>query len=157
MARILVVSGQLSVHEQPVSSSLTRLGPQRRFVSPGIEGEETTLVMVPGDPEISEVLSSAIAIRSRRCGPDGSPPHDEITKISGIKRVEPAARWRALVTSALLGGIWPQPDASERIPPRAAAFCRRGRNGQCSALDRQRNRQSGTREYLFVVLGHKCA
>lgn len=85
----------------------------------GIDQEETTLVMVPGDPELAEVLF----VRDRNPLQEGwtgrIPPHDEITKISGIKRVESAGRWRALITSAMFGGAWPSPDSTERIQPRA--------------------------------------
>ncbi|HXA17766.1 MAG TPA: Xaa-Pro aminopeptidase [Thermoanaerobaculia bacterium] len=85
----------------------------------GIAEEETTLVMVPGDPDFAEVLF----VRDRNPMQEGwtgrIPPHEEITKISGIKRVESAGRWRALITSAMFGSQWPSPDSAERILPRA--------------------------------------
>jgi Xaa-Pro aminopeptidase len=85
----------------------------------GIDGEETTLIMVPGDPEFAEVLFVRDRNPQQEVWTGRIPPHDEITKISGIKRIEPAGRWRGFLISALNGGTWPQPEQTERIPPRA--------------------------------------
>src|SRR5258705_385379 len=54
----------------------------------GIAEEETTLVMVPGDPEFVEVLFVRDRNPQQEVWTGRIPPHDEITKISGIKRVE---------------------------------------------------------------------
>jgi Xaa-Pro aminopeptidase len=85
----------------------------------GIAGEETTLIMVPDDPDFAEVLFVRDRNPQQEVWTGRIPPHDEITNISGIKRVESAARWRGFLISAFNGGTWPQPDQAERIPPRA--------------------------------------
>jgi Xaa-Pro aminopeptidase len=85
----------------------------------GIPEEETTLIMVPGDPDFAEVLF----VRDRNPLQEGwtgrIPTHEEITRISGIKRVESSARWRTFITLALAGAQWPSPESAERILPRA--------------------------------------
>ncbi len=122
----------------------------------GIAEEETTLVMVPGDPDFAEVLF----VRDRNPLQEGwtgrIPPHEEITKISGIKRIESAGRWRALVASALSGGPWPSPDSTERILPRAMpSFYRAVTAGSAELWTVNEQRSFGpnpplTEEQLFV-------
>lgn len=85
----------------------------------GIDEEETTLVMVPGDPEFAEVLFVRDRNPQQEVWTGRIPPREEITKISGIKRVESSGRWRGFVASALSGGVWTSPDLIERLPPRA--------------------------------------
>src|SRR5258706_9847680 len=85
----------------------------------GIAEEETTLVMVPGDPDFAEVLCVRDRNPQQEVWTGRIPPHDEITKVSGIKRVESSGRWRGFVASALAGNGWPVPDSSERLLPRA--------------------------------------
>lgn len=85
----------------------------------GIAEEETTLVMVPGDPEFAEVLFVRDRNPQQEVWTGRIPPHDEITKISGIKRIESSGRWRALINAALSGNQWPSPESTERLLPRA--------------------------------------
>ncbi|HEV7573000.1 MAG TPA: aminopeptidase P N-terminal domain-containing protein [Thermoanaerobaculia bacterium] len=87
----------------------------------GIDEEETTLVMVPGDPEFAEVLFVRDRNPQQEVWTGRIPPHDEITKISGIKRVESSRGARNFVNTALSG--WPfitNFDAmTERLPARS--------------------------------------
>jgi Xaa-Pro aminopeptidase len=85
----------------------------------GIAEEETALVMVPGEPDFAEVLFVRDRNPQQEVWTGRIPPREEITKISGVKRVESAARWRGFVASALSGNGWPSPDSTERLPPRA--------------------------------------
>jgi Xaa-Pro aminopeptidase len=85
----------------------------------GIAEEDTTLVMIPGDPDFAEVLFVRDRNPQQEVWTGRIPPREEITKISGIKRVESAGRWRGLVNSAISGGVWPSPESTERLPPRA--------------------------------------
>jgi Xaa-Pro aminopeptidase len=85
----------------------------------GIAEEDTTLVMVPGDPEFAEVLFVRDRNPQQEVWTGRIPPRDEITKISGVKRIESAGRWRGFVNSAIAGGAWMSPESTERIPPRA--------------------------------------
>src|SRR5258706_3044298 len=85
----------------------------------GIAEEETTLVMVPGDPDFAEVLFVRDRNPQQEVWTGRIPPHDEIVKISGIKRVESSGRWRALIAAALSGNQWPAPESTERLLPRA--------------------------------------
>ena len=85
----------------------------------GIDEEETTLVMVPGDPDFAEVLFVRDRNPQQEVWTGRIPPHDEITKISGIKHVESSGRWRALIAAALSGNQWPAAESTERLSPRA--------------------------------------
>ena len=85
----------------------------------GIDEEETTLVMVPGDPDFSEVLFVRDRNPQQEVWTGRIPPRDEITRRSGIKRVESAGRWRGFVASALSGNQWAPPETTERLSPRA--------------------------------------
>src|SRR5882724_5099394 len=85
----------------------------------GIAEEDTTLVMVPGDPDFAEVVFVRDRNPQQEVWTGRIPSREEITKISGIKRVESSARWRGFVASALAGNGWPAPDSTERLPPRA--------------------------------------
>lgn len=85
----------------------------------GIDEEETTLVMVPGDPDFAEVIFVRDRNPQQEVWTGPIPPHDEITKISGIKRVESSGRWRQLIGAALSGSQVPSPDSTERLLPRA--------------------------------------
>jgi Xaa-Pro aminopeptidase len=85
----------------------------------GIDEEETTLVMVPGDPDFAEVLFVRDRNPQQEVWTGRIPPQDEITKISGIKRIESSGKWRAFVAAALTGNQWPAPDTTERLSPRA--------------------------------------
>src|SRR5437588_2595993 len=85
----------------------------------GIDEEDTTLVMVPGDPEFAEVLFVRDRNPQQEVWTGRIPPREEITKISGVKRIESSGRWRGFVNAALSGGAWMSPESTERIPPRA--------------------------------------
>jgi len=85
----------------------------------GIAEEETTLVLVPGDSDFAEVVFVRDRNPQQEVWTGRIPPHDEITKISGIKRIESSGKWRAFVAAALSGNQWPTPDATERLSPRA--------------------------------------
>src|SRR4051812_46239733 len=84
----------------------------------GIDEEETTLVMVPGDPDFAEVLFVRDRNPQQEVWTGRIPPHEEVTKISGIKHVESSGRWRAMIAAALSGNQWPAPDTTERLSPR---------------------------------------
>src|SRR5438105_4300074 len=85
----------------------------------GIAQTDTTLVMLPGESGFSE------AIFTRERNPQAELftgkvlSNAEVTKISGIKNVFGAGRFRQFVNVALAGGVWPNPDAIERMPRRA--------------------------------------
>src|SRR5882762_10197238 len=85
----------------------------------GITQTETTLVLLPGESGFSE------AIFTRERNPQAELftgrvlPNDEVTKISGVKAVFGAGRFRPFVNIALSGAAWPNPDAVDRVPPRA--------------------------------------
>ncbi len=85
----------------------------------GVAEEDTTLVMIPGDPDFAEVLFVRDRNPQQEVWTGRIPPRDEITKISGVKRVESAGRWRGFVNAAIAGGAWTSPESTERIPPRA--------------------------------------
>ena len=85
----------------------------------GIDEEETTLVMVPGDPDFAEVVFVRDRNPQQEVWTGRIASHDEITKISGIKRAESSGRWRGFVASALGGNAWTATDSTERMPPRA--------------------------------------
>jgi Xaa-Pro aminopeptidase len=85
----------------------------------GIDEEETTLVMVPGDPDFAEVLFVRDRNPQQEVWTGRIAPHEEITKISGIRRLESAGRWRSFVATALTGGARPSPEATERTLPRS--------------------------------------
>jgi Xaa-Pro aminopeptidase len=85
----------------------------------GIDEIDTTLVMVPGDPELGEVLFVRDRNPQQEVWTGRIPPHDEITKISGIKRLESSGRWHGFIASALSGNQWPSPESTERLSPRA--------------------------------------
>lgn len=87
----------------------------------GISEEETTLIMVPGDPDYSEIVFVRDSDPRQESWTGRIPTHDEITKISGIKRVAPSRMARNFVGSALNG--YPFVTAfealTERLPTRA--------------------------------------
>jgi Xaa-Pro aminopeptidase len=85
----------------------------------GIDEEETTLVMVPGDPDFAEVIFVRDRNPQREVWTGRIPPHEEITKISGIKRVESSGRVQGFVASSLGGSAWSSSESTERLPPRA--------------------------------------
>lgn len=87
----------------------------------GIDEEETTLVMVPGDPEFVEVLFVRDRNPQQEVWTGRIPSHEEITKISGIKRVESSPRARNFVNTAITGWPWITnfEALTERLPPRS--------------------------------------
>jgi len=87
----------------------------------GIDEEETTLVLVPGDPEFAEVLFVRDRNPQQEVWTGRIPTHEEITKISGIKRVESSRGARNFVNTALTGWPWiTNFDAmTERLPARS--------------------------------------
>ncbi len=85
----------------------------------GIDEIDTTLVMVPGDPEFTEVLFVRDRDPQQEVWTGRIPPRDEITRISGMRRIESSARWRRFVAAALSGNQWPAPESTERLSPRA--------------------------------------
>jgi Xaa-Pro aminopeptidase len=87
----------------------------------GIDEEETTLVMVPGDPEFAEVLFVRDRNPQQEVWTGRIPTHEEITKISGIKRVESSRGARNLVGTALTGWPWITnfEGLTERLPARS--------------------------------------
>lgn len=87
----------------------------------GIDEEETTLVMVPGDAEFTEVIFVRDRNPQQEVWTGRIPTHDEITKISGIQRVESSRGARNFVGNAITGWPWiTNFDAlTERLPPRS--------------------------------------
>src|SRR5947209_7605234 len=85
----------------------------------GIAQTDTTLVMVPGDPAFGEVIFARERNPQQELYTGKVLGNDEVTKISGIKNVFGAGRFRLFVNIALGGGPWPNPDVIDRIPPRA--------------------------------------
>ena len=80
----------------------------------GIAEEDTTLVMVPGDPEFAEVLFVRDRNPQQEVWTGRIPPHDEITKISGIKHIESSGRWRAPIRHARWATREPSASTGER-------------------------------------------
>ena len=111
----------------------------------GITQTETTLVMLPGESGFSEAIFTRERDPQRELFTGKVLSNDEVTKISGVKKVFAAGRFRQFVNVALLGGPWPSPDAVDRVPPRAAPLfndaLRAGRAEVWLALD-TRNAQS---------------
>ena len=87
----------------------------------GIDEEETTLVMVPGDPEFAEVLFVRDRNPQQEVWTGRIPSHEEITRSSGIKRVESSRVARNFINTAITGWPWVTNfDAlTERLPPRS--------------------------------------
>jgi Xaa-Pro aminopeptidase len=85
----------------------------------GIAQSDTTLVMLPGESGFSEVIFVRERNPQMELYTGKVLSNDEVTKISGIKAVMPAGRFRQFVNTALSGGVWPAPDAVDRIPTRA--------------------------------------
>jgi Xaa-Pro aminopeptidase len=87
----------------------------------GIDEEETTLVMVPGDPEFAEVLFVRDRNPQQEVWTGRIPSHEEITKVSGIQRVESSRVARNFINTAITGWPWVTNfDAlTERLPPRS--------------------------------------
>jgi Xaa-Pro aminopeptidase len=87
----------------------------------GIDEEDTTLVMVPGDPEFAEVLFVRDRNPQQEVWTGRIPARDEVTKISGIKRIESSRGARNFVNTALSGSAFiTNFDAmTERLPTRS--------------------------------------
>ncbi len=87
----------------------------------GIDEEETTLVMVPGDPEFAEVIFVRDHNPQQEVWTGRIPSHEEITKISGIQRVESSRVAHNFVNSALTGWPWFTnfESLTERLPQRS--------------------------------------
>ena len=111
----------------------------------GITQTETTLVMLPGESGFSEALFTRERNPQAELFTGRVLANDEVTKISGVKTVFGAGRFRQFVNVALSGAAWPNPDAVDRVPPRATpAFndaVRAGRAEVWLALE-TRNAQS---------------
>ena len=105
----------------------------------GISQTDTTLVMLPGESGFSEVIFTRERNPQSELYTGKVLSNDEVTKISGIKSVFGAARFRPFVNVALSGGAWPSPDSVERIPRRATPkfndAVRAGRAAVWLALD----------------------
>lgn len=87
----------------------------------GIDEEETTLVMVPGDPEFAEVLFVRDRNPQQEVWTGRIPTREEVTKISGIKRIESSRSARNFVNTALSGSpfITNFDAMTERLPVRS--------------------------------------
>jgi Xaa-Pro aminopeptidase len=85
----------------------------------GITQTDTTLVMLPGESAFSEVIFTRERNPQQELFTGKVLSNEQVTKISGIKNVFGAARFRQFVNVVLTGGSWPSPEAIERMPPRA--------------------------------------
>jgi Xaa-Pro aminopeptidase len=85
----------------------------------GITQTETTLVMLPGESSFSEVIFTRERNPQAELFTGKVLSNDQVTKISGIKNVFGAGRFRGFVNTALAGGSWPNPESVERMPLRA--------------------------------------
>ena len=112
----------------------------------GISQTDTTLVMLPGESGFSEAIFTRERNPQQELFTGKVLSNDEVTRISGIKNVFPAGRFRLFVNVALLGGPWPAPDSVDRVPPRATpAFTETVRAGRAEvwlALENRNNAQS---------------
>lgn len=85
----------------------------------GVTQTETTLVLLPGETGFREVIFTRERDPQRELFTGKVLSNDEVTKISGVKTVVGAGRFRQFVNAALGGGAWTNPDAIDRVPPRA--------------------------------------
>jgi Xaa-Pro aminopeptidase len=85
----------------------------------GVTQTETTLVLLPGETGFSEVIFTRERDPQRELFTGKVLSSAEVTKISGVKTVVAGSRFRQFVNTALTGGSWANPDAVDRVPPRA--------------------------------------
>jgi Xaa-Pro aminopeptidase len=117
----------------------------------GISQTETTLVMLPGESGFSEVLFTREREPRRELFTGRVLSNDEATKISGIKNVFGAGRFRQFLDVALTGGIWPVPDSVDRLPNRATPlFTEAVRAGRAEVWLALENRNMQSEELQFA-------
>ncbi|HEX9160376.1 MAG TPA: aminopeptidase P N-terminal domain-containing protein, partial [Thermoanaerobaculia bacterium] len=91
----------------------------------GIADPDTTLIMMPGEPESREMIFVRDRNPEEEVWTGRIRAHDEITKISDIKRVHSSSQERQFIAAMLGGYPWRDPAATDRMPRRAApAFYR---------------------------------
>jgi len=117
----------------------------------GIAQTETTLVMLPGESGFSEVIFARERNPQLELYTGRVLSNDDVTKISGVKTVLGAGRFRQFANTALSGGAWPVPDAVERVPGRAMpAFYDAVRNGRAEVWLSLPMRNAQGDELLFA-------
>jgi Xaa-Pro aminopeptidase len=72
----------------------------------GIDQPDTTLVMIPSETDLREVLFVRDSNPRQEMWTGHIATHDESTARSGISKVESSARFRAFINTALGGGQW---------------------------------------------------
>jgi len=117
----------------------------------GIAQTDTTLVMLPGESGFSEVIFARERNPQLELYTGRVLSNDDVTKISGVKTVLGAGRFRQFANTALSGGAWPVPDAVERVPGRAMpAFYDAVRNGRAEVWLSLPMRNAQGDELLFA-------
>ena len=76
----------------------------------GVAEPDTTLVMLPGEEELGEVLFALDRDPQAELWTGPIPSHEELAAASGIEQVDSARAWRSLVTAALDGDKWGESD-----------------------------------------------
>ncbi len=113
----------------------------------GITQPDTTLIMLPGETDFSEVLFIRDSNPRAELYTGRVPTHDEITKTSGIKRVESSSAWRNFMGAMLAGSPWGRGTDRSVAPHRAApAFYKAVLAGNAEIWLTHLSRGSGTQE-----------
>src|SRR5262249_33960303 len=72
----------------------------------GLDQQDATLVMLPGETEYREVLFVRDSNARQEMWTGHITTHDEVTATSGVAKVESNGRFRAFLNAAFGGGRW---------------------------------------------------
>jgi len=86
----------------------------------GVAEPETTLVLLPGEEDLREMLFALDRDPLTELWTGPIPSHEELAAASGVEEVEGAGAWRSLVTAALNGERWGESDLYGYYRPPAA-------------------------------------
>jgi len=103
-AMLVVFSGKPKARDMDIEYPF-RQGDTMLYLT-GMDQPDATLVMLPGETELREVLFVRDSNPRQEMWTGHIVTHDEVTAGSGISKVESAARFRPFINAALGGGVW---------------------------------------------------